>query len=110
VHPIRSVRYAIRPLRPACQDLRADLVAGLTGAISSVPDSMAATVVAGVDPVQGLYASFAGPVAGRLTSSTRLMVITTTSAASLAAGSALHGLPQDQRPAAVTLLALVWWS
>ncbi len=82
-------------------------MAGLTGAISSVPDGIAAGVLAGVDPVQGLYASFAGPIAGGLTTSTRLMVITTTSAASLAAGSAVRGLPLHQREAAVTLLALV---
>jgi MFS superfamily sulfate permease-like transporter len=67
--------------------LRADLVAGLPGAISSVPDGMAAAVLVGVNPVQGLYAGFAGPIAGGLTSSTRLMVNTTTSAASLAARS-----------------------
>ena len=71
----------------------ADLLAGLPGAISSVPDGMAAAVLVGVNPVQGLYASFAGPIAGGLTSSTRLMVITTTSAASRAAGSALRSVP-----------------
>jgi SulP family sulfate permease len=39
-------------------------VAGLPGAIGSVPDGMAAAVLVGVDPVRGLYASFAGPIAG----------------------------------------------
>jgi SulP family sulfate permease len=72
----------LRPVKPERQHLRADLLAGLPGAISSVPDGMAAAVLAGVNPVQGLYAGFAGPIAGGLSSSTRLMVITTTSAAS----------------------------
>lgn len=76
-------------------------MAGLPRAISSVPDGMAEAVLAGVNPVQGRYAGFAGPVAGGLTSHTRLMVITTTSAAALAAGSALQGVPPAQRPAAV---------
>ena len=57
--------------------------------------------------MRGLYAGFAGPIAGALTSSTRLMVITTTSAASLAAGSALRTVPEAQRPEALLLLALM---
>ena len=96
-HDIRSVlasagrwRHTIGPERA---HLRADMVAGLPRAISSVPDGMAAAVLAGVNPVQGLYAGFAGPIAGGLSSHTRLMVITTTSAAALAAGSALQGVP-----------------
>ena len=84
----------------------ADLLAGLPGAVSSVPDGMAAAILVGVNPVQGLYASFAGPITGGLTSNTRLMVITTTSAASLAAGSALRACP-GQRPAALLLLAII---
>ncbi len=83
------------------------MVAGLPGAIASVPDGMAAAVLAGINPVQGLYASFTGPVAGGLTSSTRLMVITTTSAAALAAGSALQHVPAAQRPEAVPLLVIL---
>src|SRR5271165_1010276 len=97
----------LRSVRPERRSLRADMVAGLTGAISSVPDGMSGAVLAGVNPVQGLYASFAGPVAGGLSSSTRLMLITTTSAASLAAGSALQSVPANQRPGAVVLLALI---
>jgi len=97
----------LRSVRPERSHLRADIVAGLPGAISSVPDGMAAAVLAGVNPVQGLYASFAGPVAGGLSSNTRLMVITTTSAAALAAGSALQNVAPDQRPAAVPLLVIL---
>src|SRR6202046_4335254 len=82
-----SVRW-LRSVRPERANLRADILAGLPGAISSVPDGMAAAVLAGVNPVQGLYAGFAGPVAGGLHSSTRLMVINTTSAAAPGAGPA----------------------
>ncbi len=55
----------------------------------------------------GLYAGFAGPITGGLTANTRLMVITTTSASALAAGSALSGVPAAQRPAAVPLVAII---
>jgi SulP family sulfate permease len=108
---VRSAMSAVgrwlRSVRPERRHLRADLLAGLPGAISSVPDGMAAAVLAGVNPVQGLYASFAGPVAGGLSSNTRLMVITTTSAAALAAGSALQNVPSVQRPAAIPLLVIL---
>ena len=94
-------------IRPEKGTAGKEVLAGLPGAIGSVPDGMAAAVLAGVNPVFGLYASFAGPIAGGLTVSTRLMVITTTSAAALAAGSALDVVSPDQRPAALFLLTLI---
>jgi SulP family sulfate permease len=102
-----AVAVWLTSLRPRRADLKSDFLAGLPGAISSVPDGMAASVLAGVNPVHGLYASFAGPIAGGLTASTRLMVITTTSAAALAAGSALEGVAQDERADALILLTLL---
>lgn len=105
--PVAAVGRWLRSVRPERAHLRADLVAGLPGAISSVPDGMAAAVLAGVNPVQGLYAGFAGPIVGGLSSNTRMMVITTTSAAALAAGSALQSVPADQRPQAVSLLVIL---
>ena len=97
----------LRSVRPERAHLRADMVAGLPGAISRVPDGMAAAILAGVNPVQGLYASFAGPIVGGLSSNTRLMVISATSAAALAAGSALQNVAPDQRPAAIALLVIL---
>jgi len=101
---LRSWAQSIKPDR---KHLGKDALAGLPGAISSVPDGMASAVLVGVNPVHGLYASFAGPVAGGLTSSTRLMVITTTTAAALAAGSAVSGLDADERPEALFLLTVL---
>ncbi len=102
-----AVKRWLGSVRPQRRHLRNDAVAGLPGAISSVPDGMAAAVLAGVSPAHGLYASFAGPLVGGLTSSTRLMVITTTSAAALAAGSALQAVEPAQRTDAVILLTLM---
>jgi SulP family sulfate permease len=68
---------------------------------------MAAAVLAGINPVHGLYASAVGPISGGLSSSTRLMVITTTSAAALAAGSALQSVPAEDRPEAMLLLTFI---
>src|SRR5215813_3941974 len=105
--PVAAVGRWLRSVRPERAHLRADLVAGLPGAISSVPDGMAAAVLVGVNPVQGLYSGFVGPIVGGLSSNTRMMVITTTSAAALAAGSALQSVPADQRPQAVSLLVIL---
>jgi sulfate permease, SulP family len=102
-----STRRWVRGLRPEPGTLRQDLVAGVPGAISSVPNGMAASVLAGVNPVHGLYASLFGPIGGGLTSSTRLMVITTTSAAALAAGSALAKVPAGDRPRSLFLLTVL---
>ena len=85
-------------------ELQTDVVAGLPVAIGGVPDGMAASVLAGVNPVHGLYASLVAPIAGGLTSSTRLMVVTTTSAAALAAGSALAPVDPAERTEALFLL------
>src|SRR3954452_20262429 len=106
-HIGRSVRGWVRGRAPQPGTLKSDLVAAAPGAMSGVPDGMAASVLAGVNPVHGLYASIFGPVAGGLTSSTRLMVITTTSAAALAAGSAVAGVPEADRPGALFLLTLM---
>jgi sulfate permease, SulP family len=68
----------LRSVRPNASTLRQDAVAGVPGAIASVPDGMACGVLVGVNPVYGLVVS------------TRLMVVTTTAAA-LVAGSAASG-------------------
>ncbi len=92
---------------PSWATLRTDAVAGIPGAIAGVPDGMAASVIAGVNPIHGLYASFAGPIFGGGAASTQLMVITTTSAAALAAGEAISTLPPDERTGALFLLTLL---
>lgn len=77
--------------------LRRDAVAGLTCAIANVPDGMANGLLVGVNPVYGLYAALIGPLIGGIFSSTALMVITTTAAASLTAEQALGALQGDAR-------------
>lgn len=68
---------------------------------------MAAASLVGVNPIHGLYASALGPIVGGLTASTKLMVITTTSAASLAAFSALQTVPVDDRLPSLFLMTML---
>ncbi len=46
-----------RTLRVSKSTLSKDAIAGIPGAVGSVPDGMASGVLAGVSPIFGLYAS-----------------------------------------------------
>lgn len=92
---------------PRPSSLREDGIAGLNSAVSSVPDGMASGILVGVNPIYGLYACMVGPIAGGIFSSTRLMVIATTSAASLSAGQALGGLQSEARDNALFLMVVL---
>ncbi len=104
---LQGTKSWLTGIRPRRKDLKADVLAGLPGAISSVPDGMATALLAGVNPAYGLYASFSGKIGGGLSTSTKLMVVTTTTAASLAAGSALADIPADNRDSAIITLTIL---
>ena len=95
------------PHPPGGATLGADALAGLNSAVASVPDGLASGLLAGVNPIYGLYACMAGPIAGGIVSSTQLLVVATTSASALAAGQALAGVPAEARGEALFLLVLV---
>ncbi|HKQ76760.1 MAG TPA: SulP family inorganic anion transporter [Blastocatellia bacterium] len=92
---------------PARQHLGADLVAGLTGAVAGLPFNMAAAVMAGLNPVNGLYAGMIGAPVAALTSNSTYMMVSATSAISLATGSALAGLTEEQKLIAVAPLTIL---
>jgi SulP family sulfate permease len=69
------------------ETIGSDVVAGLTLGIESVPDSMAAAVLAGVNPIHGLYAVMLSTPVGALFTSSAFMSVQTTSAMSLLVAS-----------------------
>lgn len=83
-----------------------ETMAGLAGAIGSVPDGMATAVLAGANPMAGLYASFAGPAAGGLLQSTTVMVVATTSAAAVTTAEVMNAGPADPLRTLATLTIL----
>ncbi len=89
------------------KDLRNDLVPGITAAIASIPDAMASAVMAGINPVQGLYAYIVGTPLAALTTSSVFMAVTTTSAMALATGSALAEVPSTERLPYVVMLTIL---
>lgn len=92
---------------PGPPQTRSDLTAGASVAIANVPDGLANGLLVGVNPVLGLYAAMVGPFVGGLLSSTRMMVITTTAAASLTAGQSLTSMPADERVGALVLMVIL---
>src|SRR5215218_7853317 len=102
-----AVENHLKRRLPGSKSLRRDAIAGLNSAVSSVPDGMASGILVGVNPIYGLYACMMGPIAGALFSSTQLMIIATTSAASLSVGQALGGLSSPARDNALFVMVLL---
>ncbi len=84
-----------------------ETTAGATTTVGSVPDGMANALLAGVNPIYGLYANMVAPIVAGALSSSRRMVINSTSAAALIAGQALVASPADQRVDALFLLVIL---
>lgn len=84
-----------------------DCGAGLTTAIANVPDAMANAMLAGVSPVQGLYALMAGTPVAALTTSSQYLTVVVTAAMSVAVGDVLVAVPVSQRLSALAALTLM---
>lgn len=92
---------------PTRKTVRDDAVAGAGVIVANVPDGMANGLLVGVNPIHGLYATMVGPLVGGALSSTELMVISTTAAASLTAGQSLASVPADTRTSALFALVVL---
>jgi SulP family sulfate permease len=97
----------LRRRLPGRSTLREDAVAGLSLAVANVPDGMANGLLVGINPIHGLYATMLGPVVGGIVSSTQLMVITTTAAASLTSSQALGNLSGEGRIGALFAMVML---
>ena len=86
-----------------------DAMAGLTVALVSIPQAMAFAMVAGVNPVYGLYTGMVSTIVASLTVSSSLMVVTLTNALALVTADQLGALGSDVDPVramfTLTLLA-----
>jgi SulP family sulfate permease len=97
--------------RVSKQSLRADLLAGLTGAVVALPQGVAFATIAGMPPQYGLYAGMIPAVVAALWGSSWFLVSGPTTAASLVLFSALspHAAPgtPDYVALALTLTFMV---
>jgi SulP family sulfate permease len=89
------------------KNILADFIAAFTTGIASIPDSMASALLAGINPLTGLFTMIVATPIGALFTSSEMMHISTTSALSLAVASSLGGFSPDAKLQAVFLLALM---
>jgi SulP family sulfate permease len=95
------------PSVPRVSDLREDAIAGVTGAVSNIPNAMANSILAGVQPVHGIYTLMVSMPTAAVASSSQLVVVLTTSAIALTASDSVGGLAGEERATALMVMALL---
>ena len=91
------------------KNLASDLIAGITTALVTIPDGLASAILAGVNPVHGLYGLMVGTPIAALTLSSQFMYVANTGAIAVAAGDVLSIYQQGPQlvTALVTLTVMV---
>jgi len=91
------------------KNLASDLTAGVTTALVTIPDGLASAILAGVNPVHGLYGLMVGTPIAALTLSSQFMYVANTGAIAVAVGDALGGYQNGPQliTALVTLTVMV---
>jgi SulP family sulfate permease len=84
-----------------------DTVSGLVMAVVNIPGALANGLLAGVNPVFGLYSMMAGTTVAAVFTSSVIMNVDSTSATALATLDALSGTPGDQQLAYLVVLGLL---
>lgn len=97
----------IDPPARSRQNLVSDFTAGLTTGVADIPDAMASAILAGANPVQGLYAIMIGTPLGAIFGSSAFMTVATTSAVAITAGSALASFSDEQHATGLAALGLL---
>jgi sulfate permease, SulP family len=72
------------------KSIRQDALAGLTGAVAGTPQAMGFALIAGVNPIYGLYTAVVATIVGSFTASSPLMTIAPTNAMALVVFGTLH--------------------
>ena len=84
-----------------------DLVAGLVMAMATVPGALANGVLAGINPVFGVYSVIAGTTVAALFTSSVIMNVDSTSATAITTGDALGGVSSEQHLEYLVVLGLL---
>jgi SulP family sulfate permease len=84
-----------------------DLVSGLVMAVVTVPGALANGLLAGVNPVYGVYAVIAGTTVGALFTASVIMNVDSTSATAIAAGDILGGISSEEQLGYLVVLGIL---
>lgn len=84
-----------------------DLIAGMTTGVANIPDAMASAILAGANPIQGLYALMIGTPLGAIFGSSAFMNVSATSALAITAGTALAAYTGEAHAVAIATLAFL---
>jgi SulP family sulfate permease len=87
--------------------LISDMVAGLVMAVVNIPGALGNGLLAGVNPVFGVYSMIAGTTVAALFTSSVIMNVDSTSATALATLDALQGIPAEEHLAYLVVLGLL---
>jgi SulP family sulfate permease len=95
-------------LKPQSKNLVPDAISGFTMAVVNIPDSIAAAILAGVNPTYAFNAIMVGTPIGALFTSSEFMQVAPTSAMMIMVGSILAGYSGEMvLTAMVTLTILI---
>lgn len=97
----------VKTLKGRVTNLREDAIAGTTSAVANVPGDLASGVLAGVNPVHGLYTLMIGMPIAAIFTSTRKMMFDATSAMTLVAVAGLGSREGEERVQALIVIGLV---
>ncbi len=89
--------------RVNAQTLRADIIAGITGAVIVLPQGVAFAFIAGLPPQYGLYTAMVTPIIAALFGSSRHLISGPTTAISIVVFSAISGHAEPGTPEFVSL-------
>ncbi|MDH5188292.1 MAG: SulP family inorganic anion transporter [Rhodospirillaceae bacterium] len=85
------------------ETLRADLIAGLTGAVIVLPQGVAFALIAGLPPQYGLYTAMVTPIVAALFGSSRHLISGPTTAISIVVFSSISGHAVPGTPEFISL-------
>jgi len=94
-------------LRTSHANVLPDLMAGVTGAFSYIPQGMAYALAAGVSPIYGLYTGVFAPVIGGLLAGSSIIVITVTNELAMPTGGILAAFEPGSGPRALFTLTFL---
>ena len=84
-------------LRVPRKTLVGDLISGLVMSVATVPGALANGLLAGVNPVYGVYSVIAGTAVAALFTSSVIMNVDSTSATAIATGDFLGGISSEEQ-------------